>query len=73
MNFKMMGRFIAQILFLEAVFMIPALLISLFDQSYKAAWSFLASMALTAALAGLLLLICHKKKNGFYAREGLPS
>ena len=29
MNYKMMGKFIAQILFLEAVFMIPAALISL--------------------------------------------
>lgn len=73
MNYKMMGRFIAQILLLEAAFMVPALLISLFDQAYKAAWSFVMSIAVTAAFAGLLLFICHKKKNGFYAREGFAS
>ena len=30
MNYKMMGRFMAQILSIEGLFMIPALLISLF-------------------------------------------
>ena len=29
MNYKMMGRFIGQILMVEAVFMIPAMIISL--------------------------------------------
>ena len=30
MNYKMMGRFIAQILSIEGLFMVPALLIGLF-------------------------------------------
>ena len=30
MNYKMMGRFLAQILFIEGVFMIPPLSISLY-------------------------------------------
>lgn len=31
MNYKMMGRFIGKILMVEAVFMVPAMLISLFE------------------------------------------
>ena len=30
MNYKMMGRFLAQILFLEGLFLLPPLLISLY-------------------------------------------
>ena len=30
MNYKMMGKFISQILFVEAAFMLPALLLSIF-------------------------------------------
>ena len=37
MNYKMMGRFIAQILAIEAAFMIPALLISAFGGEKAAA------------------------------------
>ena len=32
MNYKMMGRFIGRILMVEAVFMVPAMLISLLDK-----------------------------------------
>ena len=40
MNFKMMGRFIAQILSIEGVFMLPALAISLYCRETAAAWGF---------------------------------
>lgn len=36
MNYKMMGRFIGHILLVEAVFMVPALLISLFKHEQRA-------------------------------------
>lgn len=70
MNYKMMGRFIAQVILIEAAFMIPALLISLYCQETAATKGFLASIALILLIAGILLLFCRKERGGFYAREG---
>lgn len=71
MNYKMMGRFVGRILILEAVFMVPALLISLWERENAAVKAFLWSIALTFALAWLLIGICRKSKNKFYEKEGL--
>ena len=60
MNYKMMGRFIGQIISLEAVFMIPALLISVFGGETSAVQGFLFAMAVMVALGGALLLLCRK-------------
>ena len=46
MNYKMMGRFMAQILSIEGVFMIPALIISLCYGEHPAMWSFLVSIGI---------------------------
>lgn len=37
MNYKMMGRFIGKILIVEAVFMVPAMLISLWERVCRGA------------------------------------
>ena len=71
MNYKMMGRFNALILAIEAVFMLPAFLISLLGGEMRAAHAFLISMGIILLLAGLLALLCRKAKKDFYAREGL--
>ena len=71
MNYKMIGRFLAQTLSVEAAFMIPALLISLGCGTAAASWSFVISIALTAAVAGILWLICKGAPNAFNATEGL--
>lgn len=71
MNYKMMGRFIGKILMVEGVFMIPALLISLWEREYTAAWAFWWSLAIIFVAAGLLKGICRGSKNKFYAKEGL--
>lgn len=71
MNYKMMGRFIGKMLIVEAVFMIPALLISLFCGEYNAVFGFGVSLMLTLLLAGVLLLAGRGSKKKFYAREGL--
>ena len=71
MNYKMMGRFIGQIISLEAVLMIPALLISVYKSESAAAQAFVCSIAIALALGGLLLLICRKAGRIFGAREGL--
>ena len=45
MNYKMMGRFIGKMLVVEAIFMLPALLISLFEGERSSVFAFLASIA----------------------------
>ncbi|MBO5938215.1 MAG: TrkH family potassium uptake protein [Clostridia bacterium] len=71
MNYKMMGRLDALILAVEAVFMLPAFLISLFRGEQGAAQSFLVSMGIILAIAGILALLSRNAKRDFYAREGL--
>ena len=71
MNYKMMGRFISQILFVEALFMIPALFISLGYGESKAAWAFGITVALILVIALALYYFCKGAPSAFYAREGL--
>ncbi len=71
MNYKMMGKFISRILLVEAVFMIPALLISIFNNEIKSVAGFGFSMLITLLLAGILMLFCNHCSKAFYAREGL--
>ena len=71
MNFKMMGRFIAQILAIEGVFMIPALIISLVCGDTMATMGFLWTLALIAGVTLALFLICKGAPSAFYAKEGL--
>ena len=71
MNYKMMGRFISQILFVEAFFMIPALLIGLGYQEFSAAQAFGITIALILAVALVLYRICKGAPSAFYAKDGL--
>ena len=71
MNYRMMGKFIGRILYVEAIFMLPALLISVFRGEEQAIAGFVISMGITLATAAVLSFICRKAKRGFYAREGL--
>ena len=71
MNYKMMGRFIAQILSIEGVFMIPALIISLCYGESMAVKGFLFTILVIIAIAAALLLICRGAPSAFYAKEGL--
>ena len=71
MNYKMMGHFIAQILSIEGLFMIPALLISIFCNDTGAQHGFLLTLLLIAAIATILFLLCRKAPSAFYAKEGL--
>ena len=71
MNYKMMGRFIAQILSIEGLFMIPALLIGLFRGESAPVQAFALTMGVIAAVAAMLFLLCRKAPSAFYAKEGL--
>ena len=71
MNYKMMGRFIAQILFIESFFMLPALFISLYCREKEAAVGFVLTIAAASAMAGILWALCKSAPSAFYAKEGL--
>ena len=71
MNGKMMGRFIAQIVAIEAAFMLPALLISLGYGEWPAAQAFAVTVGIMLALAGGMYLLCRRAGRLFGAREGL--
>ena len=71
MNMKMMGRFIAQIVAIEAAFMLPALLISLGYGEWPAAQAFAVTVGIMLALAGGMYLLCRRAGRLFGAREGL--
>ena len=71
MNYKMMGRFMAQILAIEGVFMIPALIISLCDGAQGASLGFACAIVLDILISSILWLNCRSAPSAFYAREGL--
>ena len=63
MNYKMMGRLIAQILLAEAAFMVPALIISLAGQDSQAILGFALSILVILAVAGVLMFFARKAKK----------
>ena len=71
MNYKMMGRFIAQILTIEGLFMIPALILGLAFGESGAAWAFANTLIVIALAVAVLRLICRGAPSAFYAKEGL--
>ncbi len=70
MNFKMIGRFIAQILLIESVFMLPAMIICLCCNEMSAFRGFVLSLALLLGVQTVLFLLCRGAKSAFYAKEG---
>lgn len=71
MNYRMMGRLVALILALEAVMMLPAMLLSLYDGANRSASSFIYSIVILVAVSGSLGLLCRHARTGFYAKEGM--
>ncbi len=71
MNYKMMGRFLAQILLIEAFFLIPPLGISLYCGESMAVRGFLAALVVALAVALVLRWLCKGAPSAFYAKEGM--
>ena len=71
MNYKMMGRFIAQILSVEGLFMIPALIMALCLGETMALWGFLAALAAITLTVFILHRLCRGAPSAFFAKEGL--
>jgi trk system potassium uptake protein TrkH len=71
MNFKMICRFIGKILLVEAVFMVPALIISLIVGEKSAIFGFLFSIGMILFVSLCMLIAGRNSKRMFLAREGL--
>ena len=71
MNYKMMGRFIAQILSLEGIFMLPALTISVYLREHPAIRGFAATIVILLAISAALRMLCRGAKSNFYATDGM--
>lgn len=71
MNYKMIARFYALILGIEAVFMIPSLGISIYDGTHRTTVAFLITILLTGAISALMYLLSRHAQKGFYVKEGL--
>lgn len=71
MNYKIIGRFIAQILTIEGIFMIPAMLISLYLGESNALYGFLVALAAITLAALSLFGLCRKAPKALDAREGM--
>ena len=71
MNFKMMGRFIAQILSVEGLFMVPALIMALCLGETMALRGFLVALVVIALTVYILHRICQGAPSAFFAKEGL--
>ena len=73
MNFKMMGRFIAQILSVEGLFMVPALIMALCLGETMALRGFLVALVVIVLTVYILHRICQGAPSAFFAKEGLVS
>ena len=71
MNFKMIGRFLSQLIAIEAAFFIPALAISLGYGEWGSVQAFGCTMAICLAIAGIMYAACRKAGKLFGAKEGL--
>ncbi len=67
----MIGRIGSLFLLVEAVFMLPALLISLCDGNTETAVAFLMTMLIIAVVVTPILILTRRQTGGFYAKEGL--
>ncbi len=71
MNYKMMGRFLAQIVAMEGVFLLPALCISLALGEWNAVYGFMVTLGIILAVAAVLFALCRRAGRLFGAKEGL--
>ncbi len=71
MNYKMIGKFIGQILMLEAIFMVPAMLIGVYFGEFNAVLCFAASITVTFLVGVVMFLFGRGSSSVFRAKEGL--
>lgn len=70
MNYKIMCRFLSLICMAEAVFMLPALAISIYDSQTKAVLGFAITIGIAIALHIAFKILSRNNTNRLTAREG---
>ena len=73
MNLKMIGRLLSQLVTIEAVFLIPALCISLGYGEWSSVSAMGISIGTMLATAGILWLFCRRCNKSFGPTEGMVS
>lgn len=71
MNYKMVGKLISEIQIVEAIFMLPAMAICLYDHDMNGVRTFAITILLILILSLFLFFACRKAEKKFYAKEGL--
>lgn len=71
MNTKIIGRYLGVLLMLEAGFLIPPTLISLFDKELKALYGLVITILLTFSIGFLLSRLCRKYVHTLYTKDGM--
>lgn len=71
MNYKIIIKYVSNIIFMEAFLMIPAILVSLIYGEYAAAKAFAISIAIILLVYGITWKLVKNAQPVFYAREGL--
>ena len=71
MNYKAMGRIMSQILMLEALFMLPSLLLGIYDGTPRTSMAFVYSMGIILLVAAAMHLASRGAKKMFFAKEGV--
>ncbi|MGI6029260.1 MAG: TrkH family potassium uptake protein [Candidatus Heteroscillospira sp.] len=70
MNYRLIFNIIGRILCVEAIFMLPALLISLFYGESASALAFAQSAAITFGAGLAMCLLLKPRRRGYFARDG---
>jgi len=73
MNYKMIARFLGLMLTVGAVFLLPALIISLCCARWAASMAFAVTFVIMGAVSAVLLLIGRRASRLFGPREGMVS
>ena len=71
MNYKLIGRFLARIILIEAIFLLPALFISMGYRENQAVYGFLLTMGILVAVGFPLSALCKNATHRFGVREGM--
>ncbi|MCD7708851.1 MAG: TrkH family potassium uptake protein [Clostridiales bacterium] len=71
MNYKVMGKFISQILMVESAFMLPPFFISIFEGNLRVMFGFLVGICVALGTGMAMFWACRNTKMKLYAREGM--
>ncbi len=71
MNTKIIGHYLGVLLMLEAGFLIPPTLISLFDNELNAFYGLIITIVLTFSIGFLLSRLCRKYVHTLYTKDGM--